>query len=286
MNTEFAQNFENVPIEAVQDYWNRRPCNIKHSTQPIGSRQFYDEIEARKFLVEPHIPLFANFSSMKGKKVLEIGCGLGVASINFARAGAQVTAVDLSNESLAVAKKNAEVCGVADRIQFHQGNSENLSNILPADQFDLIYSFGVIHHSPHPDKILRAVRPYLKADGQLKIMVYHRRSWKVLEILLGYGKCQFWKMRRLIANYSEAQVGCPVTYSYSKKEGESLITAQGYQVMDTRVDHIFPYRIKDYVQYRYVKRWYFRWMPHKLFRALEKCFGWHLCLTAVKNNSL
>ena len=54
----------------------------------------------------------------------------------------------------------------------------------------------------------------------------------------------------------------------------------GLRVTETRVDHIFPYRIPDYVQYRYVKEWFFRWMPGPLFRVLERSWGWHLCLTA------
>jgi len=51
------------------------------------------------------------------------------------------------------------------------------------------------------------------------------------------------------------------------------------------VDHIFPYRIQDYVRYRYVKEWHFRILPEPAFRALERLFGWHLCLTGVYRGS-
>jgi 2-polyprenyl-3-methyl-5-hydroxy-6-metoxy-1,4-benzoquinol methylase len=278
------QNFSEVSIDAVRNYWNKRPCNIRHSTKPIGSKQYYDEVEARKYFVEPHIPAFADFAAMQGKKVLEIGCGIGVATINFARAGAEITAVDLSKESIAVAKKNAEACGLSDRIRFYQGNSEELSKVIPDEKYDLIYSFGVIHHSPHPDKILAEIHAHLKPGGQLKLMVYHRRSWKVLAIILGYGKCQFWKIQKLIAKHSEAEMGCPVTYSYTKKEARQLLAAHGFSVTGIQVDHIFPYRVKDYVNYRYRKNWYFRWMPAKLFRFLERKLGWHLCIYAIKND--
>jgi len=111
-------------------------------------------------------------------------------------------------------------------------------------------------------------------------MVYHRRSWKVLGILLGEGRGRFWKLPELVARNSEAQTGCPITYTYSRREGRALIERHGFRVREIRVDHIFPYRIKDYVQYRYVKEFYFRWMPRPLFRALERRLGWHLCLTA------
>ena len=81
--------FNQISLVAVKEYWNRRPCNIRHSTQPVGTREYFDEVEARKHFVEPHIPDFAEFERWRGKKVLEIGCGLGTATINFARAGAE-----------------------------------------------------------------------------------------------------------------------------------------------------------------------------------------------------
>src|SRR5918999_4587746 len=111
-----------APIEQVKAYWNRRPCNIRHSTEPIGSRRYFDEVEARKYLVEPHIPRFAEFSRWQGKKVLEIGCGIGTDTISFARAGASVTAVDVSEKSLEIARRRAQVYGLTDRIRLYQGN--------------------------------------------------------------------------------------------------------------------------------------------------------------------
>jgi predicted membrane channel-forming protein YqfA (hemolysin III family) len=53
------------------------------------------------------------------------------------------------------------------------------------------------------------------------------------------------------------------------------------KVKEVMIDHIFPYSIPDYIQYRYVKVWYFRWMPERLFRWLEHHVGWHLCVVAA-----
>ena len=71
-------------VRDVQDYWNRRPCNVRHSKLEVGTRAYFDEVEERKYFVEPHIPEFAQFSRWKGKRVLEIGCGIGTDAVNFA----------------------------------------------------------------------------------------------------------------------------------------------------------------------------------------------------------
>lgn len=275
-----SKPFEAVSIDAVADYWNRRPCNIRHSPKPVGSKAYFDEVEARKYLVEPHIPRFAEFERWTGKRVLEIGCGIGTDTINFARAGAEVTVVELSAESLKVARQRAEVMGVADRITFHQGDAERLPEILAPRTFDLIYSFGVIHHTPRPERVFEHLRQYMGPESTLKVMLYHRWSWKTLWIMLTYGRGQFWKLDDWIARHSEAQTGCPVTYSYSRSGIRRLLAGLGYRVRRASVDHVFPYRIDDYRQYRYVKVWYFRWLPRPLFRAFERTFGWHLLVEA------
>lgn len=270
--------FSNVSVDAVRAYWNARPCNIRHSPQPVGTRAYFDEVEARKYRVEPHIPVFAEFERWKGKRVLEIGCGIGTDTINFARAGAEVTAVDLSEASLAVARQRAEVFGLSDRIRFYSANAEELSRVVPDEPYDLVYSFGVIHHTPHPERVIEEIRKFVRPGSTVKIMVYHRRSWKVLWIVLTEGHGRFWKTAELVARNSEAQTGCPVTYTYTSGGARRLL--KGFQVTETFNDHVFPYRIPDYVQYRYVKVWYFRWMPKFFFRAFERMFGWHLCVTA------
>jgi 2-polyprenyl-3-methyl-5-hydroxy-6-metoxy-1,4-benzoquinol methylase len=271
--------FQAVPIERVREYWDRRPCNIRHSPREVGTRNYFDEVEARKYFVEPHIPGFAEFPRWAGRRVLEIGCGIGTDTISFARAGAQVTAVDLSESSLEVARKRANVFGLADRITFYQANAERLADVVPPEPYDLVYSFGVIHHTPHPERVVEQVRQhFLAPGGYFKVMVYHRWSWKVLGILLSEAHGQFWRLDAAIARSSEAQTGCPVTYAYTRSDASRLLP--GFEIVDVFVDHIFPYRVDEYVQYRYVKARPFRWLPNPVMRALERRLGWHLCITA------
>lgn len=279
--TEFA----GVPVEAVQQYWDRRPCNIRHSPKPVGSREYFDEVEARKYFVEPHIPGFADFAAWKDKAVLEVGCGIGTDTINFARAGAHVTVAELSEKSMEVAQQRAAVYGLEERITFYNGNAEKLADFVPPQTFDLVYSFGVIHHSPHPERIIEQISGYVEPGSTLKVMVYNRRSWKVLWMVLKYGKGDFRQTRRLIAEHSEAQFGSPVTYAYTAGELTTLLGRHGFRVTDVFVDHIFAWRIPDYLDYRYRKVWYFRWLPERLFRRLERALGWHLCATATYDPS-
>src|SRR6266566_3634257 len=164
-----TQPFHEMSVSDVARYWNSRPCNIRHSQKAIGTEEYFNEVERRKYFVEPHIPAFADFAQWQGKRVLEIGCGIGTDTMNFARNGAQVTAVDLSEKSLEVARQRAKVFGLDNRIHFIQANAEELSRYVPSGTYDLIYSFGVIHHTPHPERVLDELRHYTHPETVLKI---------------------------------------------------------------------------------------------------------------------
>ena len=153
-------------IDDVKQYWDDRPCNVKHSKKDLGSIEYFDEVDRKRYTAEPHIPKFADFSAWKGKKVLEIGCGMGTEGINFARHGADYTGTDLSIESLNLAQKRFEVYNKKGR--FFEGNAENLSTFVPAEKYDLIYSFGVIHHSPKPNLIIDQIYKYMDESSTLK----------------------------------------------------------------------------------------------------------------------
>ena len=161
---------------------------------------------------------------------------------------------------------------------WYAGDAERLSESVPVEPYDLIYSFGAVHHTPDPGRVVAEMRRYARPGTTLKIMVYHRRSWKVLWILLRYGQARFWKASELTARHSEAETGCPVTHTFTKNEAMRLL--KDYKVISVMPEHIFPYCISDYICYVYKKVWYFRWMGRPLFRALERRFGWHLLITA------
>lgn len=256
---------EAASIDEVAAYWNRRPCNIRHSKREIGTREYFDDVEQRKYFVEPHIPGFAEFDKWRGKKVLEVGCGLGTDAVNFARAGADYTGIELSSASLELARKRFEVFALPGKLEVV--NAEELSSHLPPAAFDLVYSFGVIHHTPRPDQVFREIRKVIKPDGELRVMLYAKDSWKDAMIRAGLDQ-------------PEAQTGCPIAFTYSHKEVEDLLANAGFKVTEIENDHIFPYVIEKYVQYEYEPQPWFKAMPKEVFRALEKALGWHLLIKA------
>ena len=258
-------HFMQASIETVKAYWDARPCNIRHSAKPVGSREYFDEVEQRKYFVEPHIPGFAQFDRWKGKKVLEVGCGIGTDTINFARAGARITACDVSEQSLAVARQRANAFGLSDRIRFVEANAEELTKYLPAEKFDLVYSFGVIHHTPRPERAIQQIREYLSASSEFRMMVYAKNSWKAIMIDGGFDQ-------------PEAQSGCPVAFTYTYDEIRNLLT--GFEILNVEQEHIFPFVVERYIKYEYEIVPWFAAMPQPMFRALEKRLGWHMLVTA------
>jgi len=268
----------NESVEKVRAYWNSRPCNLKHSNKKIGTKEYFDEVEAKKYKVEPHIPGFARYEQWKGKKVLEVGCGMATEGVNFARAGADYHGIDLTDEGIKLAKQRFKVFGLDGDLQ--QCNAEELTSCFPkGTKFDLIYSFGVIHHSPHPETIVAEMKKLLKVGGTLKLMVYSRISFKLFWVMKETGIWDFSKSDALIGKYSEAKVGSPVTYVYTFDELRDLI-GPDFKVQEMYKDHIFKYDVEEYKKGNYVVDKMWDDVPEPLFRAFEKELGWHTMVTA------
>jgi ubiquinone/menaquinone biosynthesis C-methylase UbiE len=252
-------------LKEVQDFWNARPCNLRHSNAPVGTKQYFDEVEERKYFVEPHIPAFADFTRWAGKRVLEIGCGMGTDATNFARNGAIYTGVELSSESLNLAKHRFEVFGLTGR--FIEGNAEEIDQLLKGETFDLIYSFGVLHHTPSLENALKGIHTLMQPNSLFKMMVYAENSWKSAMIAAGLDQ-------------PEAQYGCPIANTYTNYEITENLNRSGLSPVSIEQDHIFPYIVEEYKKYNYVRESWFQAMPQEVFKALEKKLGWHLLITS------
>jgi SAM-dependent methyltransferase len=272
------QSFGDVPIADVQQFWDTHPCNIRHSPRTVGTREFFDDVEQRKYFVEPHIPPFAEFDRWKGKRVLEVGCGIGTTTIGFARAGAHVTAIDLSSESAGLTRQRAAVYGVDDRVTVHVGNAEELSSIVPVETYDLVWSFGVVHHSPHPVRVVRQIRKYMDARSELRLMVYSRVSYKLFWIMHTEGAWDMSRLDDIIACNSEAATGCPVTYTYTPQSVTALL--DGFQVLGIAKAHIFTWDVDAYRRYEYKKDPAWANVSDETLAELERELGWHMLVRA------
>jgi SAM-dependent methyltransferase len=280
-------------IEDVSAYWDNRPCNIRHSKHETGSIEYSKEVTRKKYLIEPHIPRFAEFPRWKNKTVLEIGCGIGTDTISFLRHGAKVIAVDLSKESIKIAQQriSAEFT-TSPNIQFLHGNIEDdgmISTIrnVTSEPIDLVYSFGVLHHTVDINSAIRNLSRIVRPGTDCKIMVYNKYSIRTLEILLETfpkGASLFplhsW-LDRTVALRSEAQSGCPITHVYTPRSINAILSPF-FDTVRIRKEHIFPYDIPAYVRNEYVLRIPYRWLNARTFVTLRKHFGWHLLVDATR----
>lgn len=159
--------------ERVRAFWQENPCGTKFADAPPGSRRFYELVEQHRYQKEWHIPDAAGFANAKGLRVLEIGCGLGTDGAQFAKAGAVYTGVDLTTAAIELAHKRFELFELPGT--FQTGDAEALG--FPDDTFDIVYSHGVLHHTPDTAGAVKEVHRVLKPGGRAIVMLYHRDSY-------------------------------------------------------------------------------------------------------------
>ena len=167
------RNAESQLKERVRAFWQAHPCGVKFSDAEMGTREFFERVEAHRYSKEWHIPGAANFSSAKGLRVLEIGCGMGTDGAQFAKAGADYTGVDLTEAAIELSRKRFELFGL--RGAFRVADAENLD--FTDESFDLVYSHGVLHHTPDTARAVREIHRVLKPGGRAIVMLYHRGSY-------------------------------------------------------------------------------------------------------------
>jgi SAM-dependent methyltransferase len=159
--------------QRVRDFWQAHPCGTKFSDAEIGTPEFFELVEAHRYSKEWHIPGAADFARTQGLRVLEIGCGLGTDGAQFAKAGADYTGVDLTDAAIDLARKNFEHNNLKG--EFRVADAENLD--FADESFDLVYSHGVLHHTPGTARAVREIHRVLKSDGRAIVMLYHRDSY-------------------------------------------------------------------------------------------------------------
>lgn len=159
--------------ERVRAFWQAHPCGTKFADAEPGSQRFYELVEEHRYATEWHIPAAADFAGAAGLKVLEIGCGLGTDGAQFAKAGADYTGTDLTEAAVELARKRFEFSGLSGK--FQTADAENLE--FASASFDLVYSHGVLHHTPDTAGAVNEVHRVLRPGGRAVVMLYHRDSY-------------------------------------------------------------------------------------------------------------
>jgi len=287
--------------ERVRAFWQENPCGTKFADAPPGSRRFYELVEQHRYSKEWHIPQAAGFAQTKNLRVLEIGCGLGTDGAQFAKAGADYTGVDLTEAAVDLSRLRFELANLKGT--FRTADAEQLD--FPDDSFDLVYSHGVLHHTPDIEKAINEVHRVLKPGGRAVVMLYHRDSYNYrinISVLRRAGvKLLKWnaglKLVQLVTGEPESALrehakrlntdnsylsaeeflsqntdgaGNPLARVYSRSEAASLF--RNFSQTTTRI-------------YFLNKRWVpivGPLLPRTLESKLAERWGWHLWIYATK----
>ena len=286
----------------VHDFWQANPCGSRFADGEIGTREFFDAVERHRYQTEWHIPEVVCFERWRDSAVLEVGCGLGTDAVNFARAGAQYTGVDLTEASIELVRRRFELEGLAADLRVADAEA------LPfADNwFDLVYSHGVLHHTPDTQRAISEVRRVLKPGGTAMVMLYHKNSYNyrvnimtlrrlgvrmlgfdwgpaLVHRLTGEDESRLRELqsvykrdsKRLLSreeflNQNTDGAGNPLARVYTRREAARMFA--GFREVRTEVHFLN-------------KRWVpllGRLTPRAVERMLARVLGWHLWIIAKK----
>ena len=248
--------------DSIRMYWNEHIHDLEVAKSPIGTKGFFKELDDYRFEKLDYLPKVVDFSAYKEKRILEVGCGIGIDLIRFAQNGAIVTGIDLSDVAIDLARKNFAAQEVSG--DFKVMNGEHLS--FNKDSFDVVYAHGVLQYTGDIKQMIGEIHRVVKPGGEVILMVYNRLSWlnllsKILDVKL---------------EHEDA----PVLNKYSIGEFRRLLTS--FKHME-----IIPERFPVISRlHGGVKGWVYNTVFVGLFnmipRAIVRPFGWHIMAKATK----
>lgn len=248
--------------EQIANYWNEHIHDLAIAKHPVGTKGFFQDLSDYRFDKLRYLSKVVDFTNYKRKKILEVGCGIGIDLIEFAKNGADVTGVDLAQTSIDLATKYFDLHGVNG--QFLRMDGEALE--FDDNSFDVVYAHGVIQYTSNAPRMIDELHRVLKPGGEAIMMVYNRISW--LNFLS--------KLMKVDLEHEDA----PVLEKYSIKEFKELL-----QVFPTVkiVPERFPVKSKLHkgvkaVLYNGMFVGTFNLLPKAIVRPL----GWHIMAFAYK----
>lgn len=241
----------------------------------VGTEEFFRILDRQFF--EWNKPLHTNkpfgrifpYENYKGKKILEIGCGLGSMALLWAREGGNITAVDLSPFSVELTRRRFEIFNIPGRLMEEDANNLTFED----NSFDYVYSWGVLHHSPDIERSISELFRVLKPAGEFGVMVYNRHSimyWYMISYIEGFlhGESRFLAPIELASRYTDGarEEGNPYTWPVTQREMKSLfspyVSTLKTKILGTELDDIFKmllpglgYIIPKFIKKPWARRW-------------------------------
>ena len=260
----------------AREQWDQDPCGAEGDRiNEFGTREYFDEIERVRYQeYAPWMPELMGFDQFKGTRLLEVGCGMGTDLLQFARGGAVCTGIDLTPRSIEITKERFAL--YEERVDLTIGDGERLP--FANESLDVVYSNGVLHHTPNTAEAIREVHRVLKPGGTAKVMVYHKGSlnyWGEMilhrgivrgELLRGHSPEEI--MSRWV-EYSEHEAR-PLVKAYTRAQARELFK----DFRDVKIDVEQLLRVEFPLVGRFI--------PEGLFRSMRKSIGWNLIITAKK----
>ncbi len=245
----------------VRRYWEEQPCGTGQPVTgdaTIHSREWYQRIEDHRYRLEPFIHAIAQFTRYHGKRLLEIGVGAGTDHLQWARAGAECFGVDLTDAAIEITRQHLALYGLGSTLQ--RVDAETLP--FEDASFDVVYSWGVIHHSSHPETIVSEVRRVLRPGGVFIGMVYARHSPAVLKVWIRHAllRGRPWRSFADVIWHHVESIG---TKAYTPAEARALFSRFGHIELLRRIT---PYDTKGF--------------PLVISQFFPDSWGWNLCFRA------
>jgi SAM-dependent methyltransferase len=261
---------------SVRAHWENEACGTRQLDTEVREA-FFKQLEAERYEHEPYIPGFADFASARNTRVLEIGVGAGTDFVQWLRNGARATGIDLTSTGTRLTVERLSLEGFAPRVC--QADAETLP--FPDDTFDVVYSWGVLHHSPRTTAAVAEVRRVLRPGGEARIMIYH--TWSIVAGLLwvvhGLLKLRpFQSPRAIVFQHLES----PGTKTYTRQQARELFAAFSRVHVHTRLGSGDLLLMRPSAKYAGWATTAWRLYPRSLIRLIGHGLGLFLLIKAVK----
>lgn len=263
--------------------WGASPAGTTHAPglEP-GTKEFFETVRQKRSTYElTWISELIPFAGMRDRKVLEVGCGAGYDAYEFCRCGAEYTGIDIVPENPVRTQKHLEFYGYTPQVI--QGDAENLPF---ADQsFDVVFSNGVLHHTPDIERSFREAYRVLNDEGRFWVIVYHRDSifyWFTLFfvhhlLLFGFVGKSFEKCLTMIEYTTSGET--PLVNVYSRNQLRKLLKKCGFQVEAIWVRKLVKEDLPSFGPLRIL----WKYIPQTLLDYIGKVFGWYLIVKAKRS---